>query len=77
MKDGCGYFQLTEHMPICDENCDECKFSIEEICKHYNRQFYDCYYNCLVGELPTKEYCKRGCENCTFCLPRVPPGQRQ
>ena len=68
MKDGCGYLQLTEREPICDENCEECTMTIREIDMAYNRQF-ECNYFSLVGEFPTKEHCKRGCKNCTFWLP--------
>ena len=53
---------------MCDENCEECEFTIQNISEEYRKQFFDCYYNCLVGELPTKEYCKRGCDNCTYWL---------
>ena len=31
----CGYPLLTGMNPICDENCETCAYSLDEICRRY------------------------------------------
>ncbi len=41
MKDECGYEQLTQTFPCCDEKCEKCPFTIAEIDRQYGEAIKD------------------------------------
>ena len=35
INENCGYYHLTHQYPVCKEECDDCPFTLENICKEY------------------------------------------